>query len=58
MTGDNSNAIMFQVKCEEFNKSLIELYTFGYDAYRQVADQLMQIKTIPWKIQLQTVVEY
>ena len=55
---DNDNvSVSFQAVCMEFNTSLIELYTFGFDAYRQVAEQLMQIKNTPWRIQLETIVD-
>ena len=49
--------VSFQVVCLEYNKSLVEIYTFGYDAYRQVVEQLMQIKNTQWKISLESVVD-
>ena len=55
---DDNKLVSFQITCVEFNKSLVEVYTFGYDAYRQVIDQLMQINPVgSWKIQLETKVE-
>ena len=36
--------LSFQIVCLDYNNSLVEMYTFGHDAYRQVIEQLIPIK--------------
>ena len=54
--GDNGNSIYIQCECKDHNKTLVELYTFGFDAYKQVTQQLIDVKK-PWRIQLSSMVE-